>query len=236
MVLKSGTGNNRIFGMRGSLAPEEIRFGKVGAGNPGFEIFYQPEPYGMVFRYFSYETCSSNPAEGRAKILRAIETVRLKSTGTQGISGIYGNFTISCSTKIGVSLPEIYEAMYTYRAWSGDPVDENSPFCTTTIPSVADFGQVNKGSSKEIKLTGTLVCDKDADVDANLLVQFSSEKGVLNLTGTKIHFGFDDNSVLKRFKLKANTPVNFPVIFKVADTGDTAGLKDGYVLLRTEVP
>ena len=151
-------------------------------------------------------------------------------------SGIYGNFTISCSTKIGVSLPEIYEAMYTYRAWSGDPVDENSPFCTTTIPSVADFGQVNKGSSKEIKLTGTLVCDKDADVDANLLVQFSSEKGVLNLTGTKIHFGFDDNSVLKRFKLKANTPVNFPVIFKVADTVDTAGLKDGYVLLRTEVP
>lgn len=231
VILVSGTGNNRIFKVRGGLAFNEVKRMRYSAFD-GLTIVYQVENGGRSFiaRRTNF-VCSKDTDVGLRQINEFMAQNELVITNTAISAGGPNFFRIMCRTNREIT-GDIYDDVYYYTNWVGEAVDPNSPYCTTTVPTNITFGSVQLGQSKNLVISAETKCDKDADVKISLS---GGANGVLDMTGTKIAYSLDNKSTTELYKVKANIVNTESINLELVDTGTTTGTKNGFILMRIEV-
>ena len=234
--LISGTGNSRVFKTRGGFAVGEINQITYPAF-PGINIIYQAE-IGTTGNNLAFmvkdETflCSKDINKGTAEINAFLAGSKL-TYATQAISGI-GLYSLQVMCRTNPTGQNEYNNVYYYNSWIGPPVNPNSPYCTVSFPSTIDFGEVQIGETRKTSDTGIIKCDKDADIKITLS-SGGSNSGELTMDGAKIKYYLDNNATTELHKVIGNSPEALTVNLDLLTTGSTAGTKNGFILLRSEV-
>lgn len=232
----SGTGNKRVFKTRGGFAPGEIKQINYPAF-PGISVIYQAE-IGTTGNNLAFMTkndnfvCSKDINQGTAEI-NAFLAASTLTYATQAISGI-GQYSLQVMCRTNPKGENQYDDVYYYNSWIGSPVNPDSPYCTVSIPSTIDFGEVQIGETRKTSATGKIQCDKDADVKMTLS-SGGNNSGDLTMDGAKIKYALGNNATTERLKITGNTPVDLKVNIDLLTTGNTSGTKNGFILLRSEV-
>lgn len=236
VVLVSGSGTERIFRTRGAFTPSELRKIYNQGSYPGLNVFYQADTdTKLSFMASSDENfvCSTDATTATQEINKFISQ-NVLIYGTKNIGALSAQyFRVMCRTVRMVTGGNVDNNVYVYERWVGPPVDPNSPYCTTDVPLNVSFETVQLGLNPILDVKVNTKCDKDADVKISLS---GGTNGVLDLTGTKIGYSLDDSkSTTKTYIVKANIVKTASIKLAVIDTGKSAGMKTGFILIRTEV-
>lgn len=236
VYLISGTGNSRVFKTRGGFAVGEINQITYPAF-AGINIIYQAE-IGTTGNNLAFMIkdekflCSKDINKGTAEINAFLAGSKL-TYATQAISGV-GLYSLQVMCRTNPTGQDQYNNVYYYNSWIGAPVNPSSPYCTVSFPSTIDFGEVQIGETRKTSDTGIIKCDKDADIKITLS-SGGNNSGNLTMSGAKIKYYLNNNATTELHKVIGNSPEALTVNLDLLTTGSTAGTKNGFILLRSEV-
>lgn len=152
-------------------------------------------------------------AEGAAKFINDRLAQAPWARDREGINNINKAWLVTVSCKIGPNK--------TWRTGTTVPSPPDAAKCSITYPGTVSFGNVTRGTQKDVNAAVKITCNKLADIT----VGFS--KQTVNLGDAVVNYYFPDNKKSYLMRANENIPASFNMRFSLENTGETLGYKSG---------
>ncbi|MFZ4835161.1 hypothetical protein [Rouxiella sp. Mn2063] len=212
--------------IRGSLNKTDIVLETGVRPWPGVFIWYNSPEWDRAATYINFNvTCPRNIDLATQLINKELSFAVM----------LYKNFSNNKDKTIMITCAIDEGTRWKFNSYIGKPIAPNSPSCQVNAPLDINFGTVTiDDNNKVIEKQVTIKCDKETKV--RLTLEGDNKTNLLTLSDTVIKLGVDGDTQTKDYDIEEGKVSTANLTFTLTDTGNTPGVKKGYVLLVSEIP
>lgn len=218
--------DSRSYSIKGYINSSELNRVTNVKYWPGVNIFYHTPEWRTAA---NYEDGDKNCPDNAEEALKVVNNVLAHAVMVQLNFTNYKDSHISITCKVRDGLG------WRFDNYVGPPTESGSPSCQLTAPLDVNFGTVTvEDNNKVIEKQVTIKCDKATKM--RLTLEGDNKTNLLNLSDTVIKLGVGGDTQTKIYDIEEGKVSTANLNFTLTDTGNTPGVKKGYVLLVSEIP